>query len=69
MNELILMNRWCMLPCVNHCPSHFKIMLHWIQRLYLVHIVFVCVLVCVRRERDRKTVNCVYRQLRLGRVY
>ena len=51
---MILMNRQYMLPCVSHCPSHFKMVLHWVQRLYLVHIVCVCVCVCVCEEGERQ---------------
>ena len=54
MNEMILMNRWYMLPCVSHCPSHFKMLLHWVQRLNLVRIVYVCVCVCVCEEEEKQ---------------
>ena len=50
MNEMVLMSRWYMLPCVSHCPSHFKMLLHWVQRLNFVRI--VCVLVCEEEERQ-----------------
>jgi len=48
------MNRWYMLPCVSHCPSHFKMLLHWVQRLNLVRIVYVCVCVCVCEEEEKQ---------------
>ena len=29
MNEKFVVNRWHMLPCVSHCPSHFKMFAMW----------------------------------------